>query len=79
MPLTAESNSTVEISKEDTMGSAYVIRVWKTRLKEGSDETMKPTLMPCKGIHIGHLHLALELCTDEATVPPDRAFNRGLI
>jgi len=35
----AESNSTVEISKDDTMGNAYVIRVWNSGLKEGSDET----------------------------------------
>jgi len=74
-----ESNSTVEISKDDTMGNAYVIRVWKSGLIEGSDESMKPALMPCTEIHTRCLHLALEPCTDEAIVPPDRAFNRALL
>jgi hypothetical protein len=74
----AESNSTVEISKDDTMGNAYVITVWKSGLKEGRDKTMKPTLMPCTGIHTRCLHLALEPRTDEAIVPPNRAFNRAL-
>lgn len=51
------------------------LEVWT----EGSDETMKPTLIPGKGIHTRCLHLALEPCTDEAIVPPDRAFHRTLI
>jgi len=75
----AESNSTAEISKDGTMGNAYVIRVWKSGLKEGSDETMKPTLMPCTGIQTRCLHMALEPRTDEAIVPPDRAFHRALM
>jgi len=73
----AESNSTVEISKDDT-GTCVCdmgLEVWT----EGSDKTMKPTLIPGRGIHTRCLHLALEPCTDEAIVPPDRAFNRTLI
>ena len=77
--LMVESNSTVEISKDGTMGNVYVIRVWKSGLKEGSDESMKPALMSCTEIHTRCLHLALEPCTDEAIVPPDRAFNRALL
>jgi hypothetical protein len=68
-----ESNSTVDISKDDTMGHAYVIRVWKSGLKEGSDESMKPTLMPCRGIHTRCSRLALEPCIHEAIVPPDKS------
>jgi hypothetical protein len=76
--LMAENNSTVEISN-DTMRNAYVIRVWKSGMKVGSDGNMKPAPMSCTGIHTRCLHLALEPCRDEAIVPPDRVFNRALI
>jgi hypothetical protein len=41
LPLIAKSNNNIEISKDKTMGNAYVIRVWKYGLKERSNETMK--------------------------------------